>query len=723
MKIKAKLSLLVIAIMAVVVSGLAIMLLRQASGISVNLSHENIHHLMNEKIEYWKGKEEKQINVLYTLANVMAEYEDLPAESRRDRFNQILKGTIDANPSMINLYTIWKPNALDNMDNQLGQYVTAYTRETGVITSRPSADVDAAMAYLNGPSSRMDRVENPFPRKVNGKDSFLFRMMVPIINPNTNEVVGGVGCLLTINAIQSELEKVVQENDEITIMVIYSNSGFILGHVFPDRVGKMTHDVDVEYGSYKQAAFAAIANGTEFTGTVYDPTFNTNVELMMESFSIGNSGMTWSILIGTSQAFVLKEVTAMTKFTILLTLGSIIAAAAIVFVVLYFITKPIVHVTETLKDISEGEGDLTKVIPVSGNDEVAELSRYFNKTLDKIKNLIINIKRQAVILNETGNDLASNITETSASMNEITSNIRNIKNQIVNQSASVNQTSATMNQITDNIDKLHVYVDGQAESVAQSSSAIEQMLANINSVTKTLEINDEKVHELSSASDTGRASLQNVAANIQEIARESEDLMKINSVMNNIASQTNLLSMNAAIEAAHAGNAGKGFAVVADEIRKLAESSGEQSKTIGNVLKKIKSSIDRITETTAQVLTEFEAIDSNVKTVTDQEESILNAMAEQNEGSKQILESVSNLNRITRQVKEGSTEMHEDSHEVIKESQNLEKVTAEISNRMNEMASGAEQINIAVTRVNEISIKNKENIDNLVREVSRFKVA
>jgi methyl-accepting chemotaxis protein len=192
--------------------------------------------------------------------------------------------------------------------------------------------------------------------------------------------------------------------------------------------------------------------------------------------------------------------------------------------------------------------------------------------------------------------------------------------------------------------------------------------------------------------------------------------------MENIASQTNLLSMNAAIEAAHAGEAGKGFAVVADEIRKLAESSGEQSKTISTVLKKIKESIDKITLSTDTVLKKFEAIDSGVRTVSDQEENIRNAMEEQGQGSKQILEAVSRLNEITNQVKEGSEEMLSNSREAIGISKNVESVTQEISSGMNEMSTGADQINIAVNRVNEISGTNKTDIDELIREVDKFTI-
>jgi len=258
--------------------------------------------------------------------------------------------------------------------------------------------------------------------------------------------------------------------------------------------------------------------------------------------------------------------------------------------------------------------------------------------------------------------------------------------------------------------------------VAQSSSAIEEMLANIQSVTQTLVKNVKNVKELTDSAEVGRSGLQDVAADIQEISRESEGLLEINSVMENIASQTNLLSMNAAIEAAHAGEAGKGFAVVADEIRKLAENSSEQSKTISTVLKKIKESIDKIIHSTENVLSKFEAIDSGVRIVAEQEESIRNAMEEQGEGSKQVLEAIGQVNEITQQVKDGSGEMLEGSKEIIHEGKNLEMVTQEITGGMNEMSIGADQINIAVNEVNGISVKNKESIDALVAEVSRFKV-
>jgi len=384
---------------------------------------------------------------------------------------------------------------------------------------------------------------------------------------------------------------------------------------------------------------------------------------------------------------------------------AIIVAVVIIYFVLSSTTAPIVRVANTLKDISEGEGDLTQTVNIHSKDEVGDLAGYFNKTLGKIKDLVFLIKKQAGVLSDIGNDLSSNMVETAAAINEITSNVQSVKGRVINQSASVTETNATMEQVIANINKLNGH--------------IEKMAANVSSVTQTLLNNAANVKTLQEASEVGKAGLQEVVTDIQEISRESEGLLEINSVMQNIASQTNLLSMNAAIEAAHAGEAGKGFAVVADEIRKLAESSSEQSKTIGNVLKKIKESIDKITKSTETVTTRFESIDSGVRTVAEMEGNILNAMEEQ--GDRQGSGSAS-LTEITRQVKTGSEEMLEGSQEVIKESRNLEKVTQEITGGMNEMATGAEQVNVAVHNVNDMAGKNREAIDSLLKEVSRFKV-
>jgi len=730
-KLKFRLSIMVIAIMAVVVTLISIVLLNRSSSETVQLNIQSISYLADVQAEYWEGRQEKRIVLLRALANIMADYESVPAEDRRDRYDNMLEGTANANPDLLQIYTVWRPNAVDGMDSRFigrigstptGQYATVYTRENGRLETRATSDIDASIAYFNGPNSKKSRVEVPFARQIAGKDTFLLRYMAPIVNPRTNETVGGVGCLLDISVLQAGLENVMKENDVIAAMSIYFNDGFIMASYVPERVGKNLIDVDVIYGNRIQEVQQIVKKGDEVQLASYSPVLKTNVQIELMPFPIDDSGITWTVMIGASEDFMLLEVRKLTTFTVIMAVLAILVSAIILFVVLSRTTKPIVAVADTLKDIAQGEGDLTKSVHLDSNDEVGDLAKFFNQTLDKIKKLVIDIKREATKLSDIGNDLSSNMTETAAAVNEITANIQSIKGRVINQSASVTETNATMEQVTTNINKLNDHVESQSRYVSQSSAAIEEMVANIASVTDTLVKNGANVSTLQEASEVGRTGLQEVAADIQEIAHESEGLLEINAVMENIASQTNLLSMNAAIEAAHAGEAGKGFAVVAAEIRKLAESSSAQSKTISDVLKKIKSSIDKITKSTDNVLNKFEAIDSNVKTVSQQEENIRNAMEEQGQGSKQVLSGIEQVTDITRNVKSGSNEMLEGAQQVIAESHNLEKVTQEITSGMNEMANGADQINIAVHQVNEISTKNREGIDALIKEVSRFKV-
>ncbi|MDR1868623.1 MAG: methyl-accepting chemotaxis protein [Treponema sp.] len=726
MKIGTKLMVIITAVNLAGIGGLTISSVVFASRQSTSLAEQTIIDAAVTTADKIQLYLEVALDEIRAVAQIADHLDEFPLEERRNELSFMLQSLTKENPDFVGVWAAFEANALDGRDafyvntpatDETGKYGSYYQNVNGTVTLEPLGNFSVEDYYLTSFRSGKEGFIEPYFEQVGDKQVLITSLTVPITR--NGRVVGVAGVDLELTDIQRMAENVKPLGTGV--VGIFSQQGIIIAHPDPDRLGKQMRDTEADMvGEYLPTLVDAVANSKDLSSTFFSPALNSRFNLAVHARKIGGSVTPLAVAILVPSLTIMAPIYQMTTFLIIFGVIVLLVISIIVFIVSRSITSPLKSMEAVFNVI--GEGDFTPTLTAKSNDEIGNISRSFNSTLEKIRKLIKTIKDQAASLSEIGSDLASNMNETAAAVNEITANIQSIKGRIINQSASVTETNATMEQVTVNINKLNGHVEKQTQNVSQASAAIEEMVANISSVTDTLVKNGANVKSLQEASEVGHSGLQEVAADIQEIAHESEGLLEINAVMENIASQTNLLSMNAAIEAAHAGESGKGFAVVAAEIRKLAENSSAQSKTSSKEKKKIKSSIDKITKSTENVLNKFEAIDTTVKTVAQQEETIRNAMEEQGQGSKQILDGIEKVTEITRNVKSGSNEMLEGAQQVIIESQNLEKATQETTSGMNEMAGGADEINTAVHQLNEISGKNREWIDILVKEVAKFKV-
>lgn len=379
-------------------------------------------------------------------------------------------------------------------------------------------------------------------------------------------------------------------------------------------------------------------------------------------------------------------------------------------------------VTTVINNIHE-EGELTRRIFVVQLDDFGATSAEINKLIDYLIGIITQIRNQSNSISDKAKILLTTSEESSAGITELQTTFKNIDLKNDERDKLLETTHSNIEKLASDSNRISELVISQTEATEENASSITEMVANINSIEQM--VNKSKVlsEKLSELSDVGNKEVSETFKIINEITKKSAQMAEVTDVIQGVASQTNLLAMNAAIEAAHAGVVGKGFAVVADEIRKLAESTSKSTKDINDMIKELVSSIEESSEKITHTSDAFMAINTSINDHLNLVETLSKATNEQSivaqetvKATNKVSEQIVEINTLIKNQAEYSNNLESSVKEVV-------KISAQVNNALKESALVIEDFAKSIETVKQGATDNQTAIEAITNELSGFKLS
>ena len=598
------------------------------------------------------------------------------------------------------------------------QNMAFYDAEGNAITADGRLINFAARPYFKESFAGNDFMSDPAFSTVT--NSVLQHYGVPVYNDN-KKAIGAIVMVVSGNTILSTIEQIDMGGGMHPIVINHVTDSTVAdGNEIVDEnadaAEQPTEEEEEEKGIIKE--LKTVFKGKEDIKDFEDS--ETKEHFVASYKEIPNTN--WGVFTLAPYDHYFGSLNKMLRSLTYVNIATIVLAILIIIILVQLLIKPLKNVKTSIETIASGNADLTQRIPTATNDEIGDVVNGFNSFVDKLQGIVTSLQASKNNLITVDSDLQATTHDTSASIRQIIANIESVNKQILSQADSVNETAGSVNQISSNIESLEQLIQSQVSCVSEASAAVEEMIGNINSVNNSVGKMINSFNTLQQHSNEGYNTQSKANEKIMLIDEQSKMLQDANTAIASIAEQTNLLAMNAAIEAAHAGEAGKGFAVVADEIRKLSETSTNQSKTIGSELQIIQETIQDVVKVSSDTNTAFSAITNSITETSHIIEQIKSAMEEQQIGSKQIIQALQSMNDSTSEVHSASGEMTEGNKHILEEIQKLQVSTDTMKGSIEEMHTGAVKINETGTALSDISTKMAQNIHQIGTEIDLFKV-
>lgn len=436
-----------------------------------------------------------------------------------------------------------------------------------------------------------------------------------------------------------------------------------------------------------------------------------------EGWDVGEVHGAFEIISSLDSAKATQQTAAMSIAGISLAL--IIAMAGAIWASISRVTRPLGDYIAVFDRVSSG--DLTVRSEVDSRDEIGRLSGYFNAFVGTLNSMMAGIREVTEQTRQGSEDLASSSTQTAAAIEEMRANSEQMRKKMNTLDEEVRRSGEAADDVGDRLGHLNQAIESQAAAIDESSASIEEMSGNIRSIARVSEEKLKMAEALEATSRQGERDMEDTRALMKKVAESADVMMNMIGVIDDIAAKTNLLAMNAAIEAAHAGDAGRGFAVVAEEIRNLAESSSRSAHEISNSLKETIANIGTAESTTEKTGKVFEEMLRMVRDVSMSMSEMQNSTIELSEGSSQIVEALTSLVEITHDVQDSSGDMSARVAAITSSMETLRNVSADSAAGMAEMAQGIQEVAAAAQAVSDAGTSNSESVEHLEKLISQFK--